>query len=128
MVDDPRHWAPRGDEDRVTRAFCQWLLDNGWEHVTREVDYVDVAATRDGARLLAEVKGETSGNRRKNVDSLYGQLLRRMQEDDDPSSHFALVIPASCRAAALDVPKRVRKELRISVYVVEQEGTVTEAQ
>lgn len=127
-MDDPREWAHRGDEDRVIRAFCLYLVSEGWQNVAREVAFVDVAATRDGTRLQAEVKGETSGNRRKNVDSLYGQLLRRMQEDDDPHARYALVVPASSRAAALDVPKRVRKELRISVYVVEQDGTVSEAE
>lgn len=125
-MDDPRAWAELGDEDRVIRAFCSYLVSEGWQDVAREIAFVDVEATRDGTRLRAEVKGETAGNKRKNVDSLYGQLLRRMQQEDDPSVRYALVVPASSRVAALDVPTRVRKQLRITVYVVEKDGTVSE--
>lgn len=121
MLEDPRDWAPTGDEDRVIKAFCQWLKNEGWS-VTREVQFVDVVAERSGEHLYAEAKGETAGNKRKNVDSLYGQLLRRMPPEEVGEARFAVVVPETAKEAALNVPKRVRELLRINVFVVDKAG------
>jgi hypothetical protein len=99
----------RGDEIRVVDAFCQWLETEGW-HVQREVDWVDVAAERHGQRLYAEVKGRTASPG-LDVDTAYGQLLRRMKEDAE-GAVFAMVVPQ----AAIPMPfvSRPRYEIALA--------------
>jgi hypothetical protein len=104
-----------GDEARVVAAFCSWLEWDGWS-VRREVDFVDVAAFRGDQRLYAEAKGRTAAIS-TDVDTLYGQLLRRMP-DDDPTARYAVVVPTAAVRAALRVPEWVRKQLRLDVYEV----------
>jgi hypothetical protein len=65
---------------------------------------VDVTATRGGRTLLAEAKGDTTAIG-LDVDTAYGQLLRRM--NDDPSTFYAVVVPSSAVQAALRVPDHV---------------------
>ena len=72
----------RGDEARVVAAFCCALELDGWD-VTPEVDFVDVVARRDGATIVAEVKGRTAAPG-LDVDTMYGQLLRRMRSEGEP--------------------------------------------
>jgi hypothetical protein len=67
-----------GDEARVVQAFCVWLAEHGW-HTQLEV-HVDVVADRGNQRLYAEAKGRTAALG-LDVDTLYGQLLRRMPTD-----------------------------------------------
>jgi hypothetical protein len=85
-----------------------------------------VVAHRGSETIYAEVKGRTNGRPGAGLDSLYGQLLRRMpaEESGDSSPRFAVVVPAGSEAAALRVPSRVRDLLRIDVYVVSDEGDV----
>ena len=124
------HWPEQQqrdwDEARIVRAFVGWLRAEGWTSVETEVEFVDVVAERGEEKLFAEVKGKTSGGPGKGVDTLYGQLLRRMppEEVDDPKTRFAVVVPMAGSAAALRVPKRVRNLLRIEIYAVSHEGTV----
>ena len=60
------------------------------------------------------------------MDTLYGQLLRRMpaEEVGDPHTRFAVVIPTGAGGAALRVPRRIRDVLRIDVYAVSDDGQV----
>jgi hypothetical protein len=113
----------RGDERRVVDAFCDWLQSEGWVGLSREVGFVDVVAERDGQTLYAEAKGRTAAIG-LDVDTMYGQILRRMPLDDDPSHRFAVVVPVEALAAALRVPERVRRLLRIEVYAVNESGGV----
>ena len=62
-----------GDEARVVDAFCAYLEAYGWD-IQRELNFVDIATTRNGVTLLAEAKGRTSSPG-LDVDTLYGQLL-----------------------------------------------------
>jgi hypothetical protein len=112
---------PRGDEARVVAAFCAWLRADGWD-VRTEVAHVDVAATRDGVRLLAEAKGITS-EPGTDTDTGYGQLLRQMKEAE--RVRYALVVPEETKAKALRVPARVRDLLGIEVFTVDHAGRVT---
>src|SRR5215218_8687332 len=75
---------------------------------------------------LRRGQGPDQGRPGAGLDTLYGQLLRRMPatEVDDSSTRFAVVVPAGSQAAALRVPRRVRDLLRIDVYVVSDEGDV----
>lgn len=60
------------------------------------------------------------------VDTLYGQLLRRMPNKDDETI-YGVVVPASAALVALRVPKRVRTLLNSAVYFVSESGIVTRA-
>jgi hypothetical protein len=113
----------RGDEQRVVSAFANWLTSQGW-HVTTEVDFVDVHAERDGQRLYGEAKGRTAATG-LDVDTLYGQLLRRMPEEGD-GVRDAVIVPSEAVTAALRVPEWVRRRLRIDVFEVTEGNDVHE--
>ena len=80
----------RGDEKRVVDAFVAWLRENGWVADT-EVNFADVYAQRGDERLYAEAKGRTASIG-LDVDTLYGQLRRRMT-DPDTRARYAVVMP-----------------------------------
>jgi len=83
-------------------------------------------AYRGNETIYAEVKGRTKSRPGAGLDTLYGQLLRRMpaEEVGDPNTRFAVVVPTGAEAAALRVPRRVRDLLRIDVYAVSDDGQV----
>lgn len=110
----------RGDEALVVAAFGRWLEEDGWT-VGYETDFCDVAATRGPERLLAEAKGDTT-SRGLDVDTLYGQLLRRIEPNRE--TRYGVVVRPACRPHALRVPERVRAALGIDVYVVGADGDV----
>ncbi|GIU95779.1 MAG: hypothetical protein KatS3mg012_2236 [Gaiellaceae bacterium] len=114
----------RGDEARVIRAFVAWLEAEGWS-VEQEVGFCDVVARRDGVTMFVEAKGETQAIG-TDVDTMYGQILRRMPIAENESYRFAVVVPTRARDAALRVPRRTRELLRISVYEVTAESVVHE--
>jgi len=72
--------------------------------------------------LYAEAKGRTS-EPGLDVDTLYGQLLRRMT-DDNARVRYAVVVPTQATRAALRVPAKVRQNLRIDIYEVTDDDTV----
>lgn len=112
----------RGDEERVIFAFCGWLESEGWTRIRREVEFVDIVAERDGQTLYIEAKGRTSSPG-LDVDTMYGQLLRRMQHPES-SARYGVVVPSSALAAALRVPEWIRERLNVEVYAVDPEGAV----
>jgi hypothetical protein len=111
----------RGDEKRVVDVYVGWLEGDGWA-VQREVDFADVYAERGPERLYAEAKGRPS-ELGLDVDTLYGQLLRRMK-DRASGARYAVVVPTSAVGAALRVPAWVRDRLAIDVYEVDGDGVV----
>lgn len=111
----------RGDEKRIVDAFCAYLQKDGWQ-VQREVQFVDVTATRGPYTLYAEAKGRTSAIG-LDVDTLYGQLLRRVPADD-PDALLGVVVPERAVAAAVRVPEWVRARLRVHIWAVSDEGDV----
>lgn len=116
----------RGDERLVVETFASWLTGQGWM-VRFEVDWWDLLAERDGRRLYVEAKGRTAAPG-LDVDTAFGQVIRRMPAEDDPVAMFALVVrdePKSVRAA-VRVPIRVRRLLRIMVFAVADSGLVRE--
>lgn len=122
------NWPPEvkwHERDVVVPAFRQWLEAQGWKTET-EAGFVDVVARRGNETIYAEVKGRTKGRPGAGLDTLYGQLLRRMpaEEVGDPNTRFAVVVPTGAEAAALRVPRRVRDVLRIDVYAVSDDGQV----
>jgi hypothetical protein len=100
----------RGDEKRVVDAFVAWLQENGWTADT-EVNFVDVCARCGDERLYAEAKGRTAAIG-LDVDTLYGQLLRRMA-DPGAGARYAVVVPPAAIPAALRVPAWVRQRLDV---------------
>jgi hypothetical protein len=114
-----------GDEARVVQAFCVWLAEHGW-HTQLEVEHVDVVADRGNQRLYAEAKGRTAALG-LDVDTLYGQLLRRMPTDQVGRAVFAVFVPDSAVKTAERVPVRVRELLGIEIYGVDDVGAVHRA-
>lgn len=111
-----------GKEREVVADFVTWLEQEGWS-VTTEVDWVDVIAERAGCRLVGEAKGVTSSPG-LDVDTMFGQLLRRMT-DDSESTRYAVIVPEKVVTAVLRVPETVRRHLRIDVFGVDERGVVT---
>ncbi|MBD8871150.1 hypothetical protein [Nocardioides donggukensis] len=104
-------------------AFCAHLEADGWV-VQREVQHVDVKATKGPATLYAEAKGRTKAIR-LDVDTLYGQLLRRVPEDA-ADSLLGVVVPDEAVTAALRVPDWIRQRLRVRIWSVSDDGNVRE--
>ena len=111
-----------GDEARVTAAFVRWLRADGWT-VQVEVAHVDVVAERGDHRLYAEVKGRTMAAG-LDVDTAYGQLLRRMTDTEPGDVRYGIVVPTGAVKAALRVPADIRAKLGIDVYEVDGDGAV----
>lgn len=57
------------------------------------------------------------------VDTGYGQLLRRMGDRPD-GTRFAIVVPESAQEAALRVPEEIQWKFGIDVWVVTEFGVV----
>jgi hypothetical protein len=115
---------PPGDEARAKAAYEHWLRADGWmlTLLPKQGNYPDIDAQHpEHGQLIAEVKGVTSSPG-TDVDTAYGQLLRRMGAG--VSACYALVIPETALKAALRVPAEVRTRLGIEVYAVAQDGTV----
>jgi hypothetical protein len=88
-----------GDEKRVVDAFVAWLQNEGWT-AEKEVNFADVFARRGDERLYAEAKGRTS-EIGLDVDTLYGQLLRRMTDSmTTPDTQSWFLRPPSRRPFA----------------------------
>ena len=109
-------------EPEVQDAFAKYLIEHGWEVKTDNDDYTDVIAWRGDELLVAEVKGTTSAPG-LDVDTAYGQLLRRMR-DRPETVRYALVVPDSARMSALRVSDEVRRRIGIDVWTVDEAGNV----
>ena len=109
-----------GRESEVVAVFVAWLEREGWQ-VRTEVDWADVVAERGDERLLGEVKGITT-EPGLDLDTLYGQLLRRMTPTQP--TRYVLVVPESLVPVASRVPKEVRARLHIDLYGVDMDDTV----
>jgi hypothetical protein len=109
-------------EAEVVDFFCAALRADGWA-VTTEVKFVDVVAEKDGATIYAEAKGHTSSTG-TDVDTMYGQLLRRMGDKPEARARYAVVVPHTALAATLRVPTWVRSRLGVDVYAVYENGRI----
>lgn len=106
-----------GDEALIETAFVRFLEADGWT-VRRQVGGPDVEATRGNEVLRAEVKGRTGANTGLDLDTMYGQLLRRMQDD---GATYAVVVPKEAGMAVRRVSRRIRDLLHIAVFKVDLE-------
>lgn len=112
----PRRWGE--EERRVVNTFVRYLESQGWV-VDTEVNYLDVLARREGEELRAEAKSDTKENSGLDIDTMFGQLLRRMGEEVDPSVRYAVVVPPSCVRKVERVPQRILDLLRIEIISVD---------
>ncbi len=104
----------KGDERLVEDAFVAYLEAEGWS-VQRQVHFLDVYAKRGNEELLAEVKGLTGASMNLDIDTMFGQLLRRMTSKE---ATYAVVVPSEALRGVSRVPQWVRDALRIAVYEV----------
>lgn len=104
-------------EATVTAAFQRWLVERGWTPLPTGPREVDVRAKRGAEYLVAEVKGHTRSVG-TDVDTLYGQILRSIDFDDDVT-RYAIVVPQAIVASATRVDAAVRRRLGIDLYVVD---------
>jgi hypothetical protein len=114
----------KGSEAPVERAFKAWLVAQGWTLVNEAGSWADVIAERGDERLIGEVKGYTAGNTGLDVDTMFGQLLRRMKPG--AATTWAVIVPTRSLTAVLRVPIDVRRALGIKVYEVRDDDSVVE--
>lgn len=114
----------RGSELPVERAFKSWLVEEGWRLITEAGAWADVIAERDGERLIGEVKGHTGGSTGLDVDTMFGQLLRRMEPG--AATTWAVIVPTRSLTAVLRVPVDTRRKLGIRVFEVRDDDSVVE--
>ena len=114
----------RGSEAPVERAFKAWLVAGGWTLVNETGSWADVIAERGNERLVGEVKGYTGGNTGLDVDTMFGQLLRRMKPG--AATTWAVIVPTLSLTKVLRVPIDVRRALDIKVFEVRDDDSVVE--
>jgi predicted RNase H-like nuclease len=110
----------RGHEARVVAAFRGWLESEGWTIVIEPTSRADLVAVRGSERMVGEAKGFTGPSTGLDIDTLYGQLLRRM--GSETATTWAVIVPGEAVSAALRVPRTVRDSLGIVVYEVTDDG------
>ncbi len=111
-----------GDEKRVVDAFCIWLWTNAGRFCVNKT-FVDVVGVRNGLYVYAEAKGQTKATG-LDVDTLYGQLLRRMPAEAVGEAVFAVVVADTAVTAAERIPKRIRSHLGIEIYAASVDDEV----
>lgn len=114
----------RGSEAPVERAFKLWLQQEGWRLINDTGSWADVIAERGNERLIGEVKGHTGSSTGLDVDTMFGQLLRRMEPGK--ATTWAVIVPTRSLRAVLRVPLQVRQVLGIRVFEVQDDDTVVE--
>ena len=108
-------------EAEVQAAFVAHLLERGWDPTVNGPDHVDVRARRGAELLVAEVKGDT-GSPGTDVDTLVGQLLRRI--DPEVGERYVLVVTERLLVRVQRIDGRVLARLGIEVVVVDDLGGV----
>lgn len=109
-------------EAQVQAALVTHLLDRGWDVTTESDDHIDIIARRGAEHLVIEVKGHTTSPG-LDVDTAYGQLLRRMTAARDEAT-FILAVPESLATAAARVSPAVRRRLGIEIWLISDFGGV----
>lgn len=114
----------RGSEAPVELAFKLWLQATGWTLVNEAGSWADVIAERGDERLIGEVKGHTGGSTGLDVDTMFGQLLRRMKPG--AATTWAVIVPTRSVPAVMRVPIETRRALGIRVFEIRDDDEVVE--
>ncbi|MEY9931111.1 hypothetical protein ABH926_005758 [Catenulispora sp. GP43] len=120
-------WSPingPGSEATVVEVFSAWLAERGWTltKLPAHGNHPDIEARHpDGRRLVGEAKG-FSRDSGTDLDTGYGQLLRRMKDEAD--TIYVLVVAKTVVRFAQRVPSEVRSRLGIALYTVDAQGKV----
>lgn len=110
------------NEEAVVAAMANYLQEQEFEVVLADGNQdPDMVATRNNERLIIEAKGDTGNNMGTDVDTGYGQILRRMN-GEPCTTLYGLAFPANRRDVALRVPVLVRERLHIALYAVADGG------
>jgi hypothetical protein len=96
-------------------------VSGGWQ-VEREVDFVDMKATKGPLTLYAEAKGRTAAIGLDIETPVWPAAARVPDEAGD--SLLGVVVPEEGVSAALRVPEWIRARLRIHVWAVSDQGEV----
>ncbi len=83
---------------------------------------VHIYAERGQEKLYAGAEGRTTEIAR-DIDTLYGQLLRRMK-DPALAARYVVAVPTVAVNPALRVPAWVREQLHVDVIEVDDTGEV----
>lgn len=110
------------NEAEVLGAFLAWAQSNGFAQLPARGDEDAILNDRLGL-VIVEAKGNTT-SRGTDIDTLYGQLLRRMHPNHPMTTRYAAVVPSACLEAICRVSAAVRAQLRIDVYTVGEDGTI----
>ena len=126
-------------EDAVINLLCEHLTADGWKIVSKALPDqrgTDGVATRAGARLEVEAKGEGSS---KAHTARFGQpfnqaqarvhvgeaVLKALAVVAEGKAHAAIALPDGRRHRSLVEPVRPALErLEITVFWVREDGTV----
>lgn len=114
----------KGSEAPVEAAFKRWLEREGWTLINEAGSWADVIAGRGDERLIGEVKGHTGANTGLDMDTMFGQLLRRMTPG--AATTWAVIVPTRSLKAVLRVPLEVRQRLEIRVFEIRDDDKVVE--
>lgn len=109
-------------EADVQRAFERYLFERGWDIDAPGRGQADICAQRGAELLVGEVKGTTSSPG-LDVDTGYGQLLRRMSPAHE-EARYALIGPVALSRSLERVDVAVRRRLGIELFVVDDLGHV----
>jgi hypothetical protein len=74
--------------------------------------------------LVGEVKGYTGSSTGLDVDTMFGQLLRRMRPG--AATAWAIIVPTKSLPAVLRVPVEIRHRLGIRIFEVRDDSVVVE--
>jgi hypothetical protein len=118
-------------EAEMKRALVTWLRATGWtvDGVAWAKSHgVDIDASRNGERLLIEVKGRGSRPEMR-VNYFLGALGELLQRMDDPSAEYAVGLPElpQFRGLWMRLPDLAKRRLKLIALFVNELGEVAVA-
>lgn len=116
-----------GSEDLVKRHLKAWLEKDGWsvQVAWAKTRGVDIAATRNNARWLIEVKGIGSLQPMR-VNYFIGMLGELLQRMDDPNASYSIALPDHPQNRGLwnRLPELAKKRTGVTMLFVNTAGNV----
>ena len=119
-------------EGFVKNSIIKWLSSNGWGYLkfddlhTHGVD-IRARAIKYARYFYIETKGQGKLKQSSEVSFIYslGQIMTRMKDDKSTINYYALGLPEnSAKIALRRLPWQVAKKLHLSIFSVDEKGTV----